>query len=120
MCLDLSDVELQGNGNEDNSSMLSLMFLPCHVKESALTFGETTVDSIPDNCNYDQGKFESLYSNVDIIVYSNSPSLIYDKYGNERVKKESSLSAIQINGKQANDISTRINRNLISDETQFI
>ena len=53
-------------------------------------------------------------------VYTNSPGFLQDKYGNERVKKQSSLTRFRIDQEKPNYIPTQIQRNLISDETQFI
>ena len=52
MCLDWSEVELQGNYDQDIAKTLDVALLPCNMKESVLTYGQMT-DSIPDNCNYD-------------------------------------------------------------------
>ena len=60
-------------------------------------------DSIPDSCNYDLTKFsEYLGHTVNMIVYSNTPRFLQDKYGNERLKKESSLTTLTFNAEKVN------------------
>ena len=62
------------------------------MKETVLTGGQMTVNSIPKNCNFDWSKLVKYLGAAKMIVYSNSLSFKLDKYGDERVKKESSLS----------------------------
>ena len=58
MCLNWSDVELQGNRIQDSYKLLDVMFLPCNVKESVFSVGgEYFEDRIPENCNYNKEEF---------------------------------------------------------------
>ena len=74
MCLNWSDVELQGNRVQDYYTLLDVMYLPCNVKESIFDRGSSQFEvRIPENCNYDRAEFlEYLGSFVDMIVYSNT------------------------------------------------
>ena len=63
---------------------------------------------MPDNCNYDKEKFIEYFETVDLIVYSNSPRFLPDKYGDDRVKKESSFTTTIVDGKQSRYITAKI------------
>ena len=67
------------------------MLLPCNVKETSLvkTLKE---DRIPENCNRNRTKLIEYLGPVEIFIYSNVGSFQHSKYGNDRVKKESSIT----------------------------
>ena len=67
------------------------MLLPCNVKETALvkTLKE---DRIPENCNRNRTKLIDYLGPVEMFIYSNVGSFQHSKYGNDRVKKESSIT----------------------------
>ena len=87
------------------------------MQETALIHGFINADSISESCNYDQNKLIDYLSSINLHVYSNSPSFLQEKYGNERVKKESSLTGIRVDHAKPNWIPAWLHRNLIADET---
>ena len=78
------------------------------MKETALTPDLVNADSIPENCNYDHGKLIKYLGPIEMLVYSNSPGFLQDKYGDERVKKESSFTQILVDHEKPNWIKTEI------------
>ena len=119
MCLDWSGVELQGEDPAYNTKTIDVMFIPCNMKETLL--GDATEDDrIPQNCNYDKDKLIEYLGPIQMLIYKNIGSFQQDEYGNERVKKESSISRIQVDEYRPSWINTKISNNVLYDETQFI
>ena len=106
MCLDWSNVELQGNFDQDTHKVLNVMFLPCGAKESGLAKGAE--DRVPENCNSDEHELFKYLENIAMVVYSNSFSFQQDQYGDERLRKESSFERIRVDSDGPNWIPSYI------------
>ena len=53
------------------------------MKETALIDDFINADSVPENCNFDKKKLFNYLGPIQMLVYSNSPGFLQDKYGDE-------------------------------------
>ena len=51
MCLDWSNVELQGDLDQDIYKNVDVALLPCNMKETIMAPDSINDDNIPENCN---------------------------------------------------------------------
>ena len=97
------------------------MFLPCSARETLLDNDDLMKeDRIPQDCNFDYDKMTEYLGFLNMHIYTNMGRFLQDQYGSERVKQESSLKRIKIPNDEPARIRTRIKKNVVVDETQFI
>ena len=68
MCLDWTDVELNGEDPADNTKTIDVMLLPCNMK---ITLLDGDADRIPDECNWDRKKLIEYLGPIRMMVYNN-------------------------------------------------
>ena len=68
MCLNWSDIELQGEDPADNTKTLDIMLLPCNMKETMLGGKE---DAIPEDCNYDRDELIKYLGPLRMLIWKN-------------------------------------------------
>lgn len=119
MCLDWNDDEpllIYGKERNDEYQRIEIVLVPCNYIHTHLGY---TGDSIAPECVADLDAQLEYLGPIDVMLYHTEEHFQYDNYGEEAIVKKSYLFNQQVNEKIPNWINTYVQRNLLSDESQF-